>query len=673
MFKIKILKKLNNYLVLVLIVLILMGCSDSTYTPPGSSGTTNNPRIEIVDIYPTYTTGSYNTNFKVTSKLYDVSGASYNTTLTIRNHSTGCDAWSKDTTITGSGYTTVTKVYTDSLSSLCVEPNSILRVAIKAVIEGIIKTDSCYYQWGNPTLTNCSTLTIERYKMPYVNNSYCDTAVKCIIRSFNPPDSNYIKDTLNFDNLHYILNDTVFSPGGIGQKIVMLDNYSNYIVSLYGNHGIKNRIIFSHSQDLIDNEVGWSHTGQDNYRNYSYIWKKTIDDNSSSYDKYSITNQVSVHEQIHQIGIVFDSIQHFLHTGYFANRCALHFSDANTFYYDWKKYTGLYRICTHHAIRIRTTLNCIPEPSGITNLNPIIDNKLLNLILPIQRQNFLFNKYSVIMSLLKQSYKEYEPVIAKFELINHDSIAMPIYELFIPYLYETGVLIKDENGNTYSHNNALTNISIDVLRDTSKPMTKLNPGDTLIISMPLNNWGLDAGFWKDQNSKDFYFDQFGYFPLGKYKASFYLSYDGKMTYGVSLGSNEVEFEVTALNDEDIEILKNLKNNFWSKQQNDFDDIIYNYPNNVFVEHIMAEKLTWFGGAKTNEIKEKDYIEFMNKFPNSYYFLNWRFFAPFLKILIDKKDGLTNAINYILGTTNSNVLLKALSNKALLGYWEKVNN
>jgi hypothetical protein len=229
------------------------------------------------------------------------------------------------------------------------------------------------------------------------------------------------------------------------------------------------------------------------------------------------------------------------------------------------------------------------------------------------------------MTLPKYYYKKYEPVIAKFELINTDSIPLKVYGLFEPELQETNIEITDNLGNTWKGNKIIFQTSV-----AHKPQYVINPGDTFTISMPINNWAEkhEKNFMTDN---DWYFNQFGYFPPGrKYNAFLYFSARNIDVYGCELRSNEVEFEVGELEEEDKQLLK-----MYIAETNKFDykaldKVINTYPDNTLTEHVTARYLLnkyWaFNSAKeyVSEDVEIEYKHFMTKYPESLHLLNHRF-------------------------------------------------
>ncbi len=262
------------------------------------------------------------------------------------------------------------------------------------------------------------------------------------------------------------------------------------------------------------------------------------------------------------------------------------------------------------------------------------------------------SKYEITMKLAKDTYKKYEPVIAEFELINHDSKPMDIYDLFETDLEGPAIMITDENGHKTSDNKE---VPADVM--FTGPMYTILPGDTLFVSMPINDWGTRV-----KTTSNIYFDQVAYFLPGTYNAYYYFDKYQSSIYRTSLKSNEVEFEVTDDNSEDIDVLKLY-------HERKFEEIISEYKKSQFLEHIYAAWIlhkhnTIFsnpGYSRQNEL-ESDYENFFKKYPDSFYILKDRFLSPYIyKFLLDNSSP-EAVITNIKQRVSNDMLNKFLSNK-----------
>jgi len=115
-------------------------------------------------------------------------------------------------------------------------------------------------------------------------------------------------------------------------------------------------------------------------------------------------------------------------------------------------------------------------------------------------------------------------------------------------------------------------------------------------------------------------------------------------------SNEVQFEVTELDNTDEQILDLYRQNKYDNRQI-FSSIIQNYPDNPFAEHVHAEYLIdkhLFVHSSLNykgvDELESDYKEFIKKYPNSSYLLIDKFVEPYIYKHFIGMDNLKDNIN-----------------------------
>lgn len=648
----RITKKAFFFTALVISLVAMQGCSDdNTTTTPEGSGQSSNPRVRITEVNPRFLRGNSNDSFTVKCNLYDIEGSSYNLHLAVRKHQlSACDAWQKDTTI-------------ESSTGSCVIPPAVLRISVWVEIENNVTVrDSAYYQWGSPSVGNTNTVSIERFRMPFVTRGVSDSIANCIIRSFNPSDSNLVKVPISFDPLRNLPNDSNFVFYSDQDLLNQLNNYSSIYDS---NISINRKIYFARSQSYLLGLLGASNYSNFDSENWSFVFKKNIDSlyPPSLYNDTSIANLIAVHELLHQLGRISNE-GHDFHLGWFAqapNRCAMYSGDVSGLWPDLVRrgtYTGRFRICTHHAMQLRTFLGFIPELPGGNwisasgqSAQPIFDY-------PSDVKNFASGKYSMKMSLGRQEYKKFEPVIAKFELINNDSQPMEVYNLFEKSSDEPALTVTKESGASDNKNKGRIGFIVPWLH------TVIEPGDTLIISMPLNNWGVQANKPEDRltDKSNIYFDQFGFFEPGGYKAYFYFNESNVQRYSAILQSNEVNFTVTKLTDEDNEILK-LYQQLWKQRR--LDELASLYPNSSFGEYIDAERLLAAHSDNISESTIVDYNQFITKYPSSYYLFDWNFMRPFLKSVAEFHGGQSSGINYLKNTHSSDVLNQVLNNAAFL--------
>lgn len=240
------------------------------------------------------------------------------------------------------------------------------------------------------------------------------------------------------------------------------------------------------------------------------------------------------------------------------------------------------------------------------------------------------DKFKMNMSLHKTIYKKYEPVVAKFEVINNDTIPLNIWDIFwTDANYLKTMKITDNFGNTYQINQSPG----DILVVYNSPDYIVQPRDTFIISMSINNWGED--------NETRILGQFGYFPSDRtYEAHF---------ENEQLISNIVIFEVINLNQEDSELLSLLKNKQIS------ENTLQVYGDNPIVEHIYAK---YFLNSVQN------YYDFFNKYPTSFYMYYDRFMSKFYTSLFTDVNNIDNVVSSIKNTVNSDQFKQFLSNDSM---------
>lgn len=634
--------------------IFLLGCTKPGNTVQNEgSGNSSNTRIRIENVLPSLVPSVTRDSFDVTVKGYDIVD-SFKVHLEVRKHSgITCTAYvDSNLWVSHNNPSFTKKLRTDSLLSSCISQNSILRIAVwfRDSLDDV-HSDSVYYQWGTPPSQNSTSASVERWRMPYVSKRLSDTLSKCIKTSFDPPDSNYLKLTVSFDSVYTALNDTNFMVSSDGELTAICDWFSQNNDS---DGFVHNKVVYARFQSYNLYLVGWTQYTSpyppSSYQNWSYIFMKNIDSacppNGTRNDT-TIANLTAVHEMIHQLGAIGDR-GHGFHTGYFAYKCALWYGDEH-FAYELAnhRYSNRFRVCMQHTMQLRSFRGFVP-----------FDNSNGSVIFTYHDDTPLFpigagtrnseNKYSMTMSLAKNEFKKYEPVIGKFALINHDSVSLDIYNLFENTSGEPDFFISDNKGNVYTQSNRIHNFISDV-------RTRLEPGDTLVFSMPINNWGKETKYATNLSFEDVYFDQFGYFPQGDYKVYFYLNPDMAARYGTSLTSNEVSFKVTDLTQEDEEVLRLYK-------QKNYHEILNKFPENPFAEHVWIWNMLPYWNKVTDNT-ETDYNQFISKYPNSSYLLSWRFMLPYLVSAEMKKGDFKKGVDYLLGLQKAiNTVNNALTNK-----------
>lgn len=603
-----------------------MAC-DKTGTTTKTSNCTE-PYLEIKSITPNPYQGTG--NLHVTVKAGCSSTGSVDVRLDIYlllNNGDTC--WT--------GYRQSKTVNNDDTSTFVLDPHSFVitppsccsgcsltgrsyRTRAYANIDGNEKYYNSSFYWGEtlPTIN----VNLGTYRMYSTTLSECTDALNCVSNSFNNSnlDSNNVHISPNYSSFqgvsdnsfvgvqtraqldtacngyavrHNWTSDTFRVYYALDNPFPIYPNYPQGILGISGNTGY---------------DLGG---GYHDSLNWSFVFMNAIDRLSHpNWVLQSVYNNVSVHELIHQLGR--DTSSHYIHSGDFADRCAYwpidHFDTSG----DIRELTNFYRICSGtHVQHMRDNLLGTLIASGKSN----------NIILPFPIHQ-PSDKYSITMSLAKKIYKKFEPVIAKFELINKDDEPLNISEMFVSVSSQSIIKIKDDMGNQWSANQTPSKFDFIALQ----PDYVVQPGDTFLASMSINNWGEAFRPW--------YFDQFGYFPPGrKYDATFY---NGKLV------SNEVEFEVEDLTEEDETFINTYKLGFDSAAAS---IAVSKYPDNPFTEYVRAVLIAhshWKIINKEYNYKGTgliaDYRNFFDEYPNSYYMYDDGFMAAlYFKFFAGKDD------------------------------------
>lgn len=259
--------------------------------------------------------------------------------------------------------------------------------------------------------------------------------------------------------------------------------------------------------------------------------------------------------------------------------------------------------------------------------------------------NYIQSESDLKIRLAKKEYKLYEPILVMFEYVNNNSNADTIRQNFKDlFAEETGFMIEGDNGKIYkSKNETLTWDYINA------PSYYLPPNDTFIASMRLN-----YRYGDEIKGSENYFDLYGYLGRGKYKVSAYTFIDGKKYI-----SNIEEFEVVELNEEDRKVLELVKNK-------NVDEILKNYPENPFTEHVLIKyvgRLRGFYDGNNQPNREEtisDYNIFFQKYPNSFYNIEWRNFDPFLSRLAQSSRNFLQDIEDIKNKFPNTLLYRILN-------------
>jgi hypothetical protein len=531
---------------------------------------------------------------------------------------------------------------------------------VSAYLRGTDLYKSQTFYWGD-TLPNVDVY-LGRYRMWSAETQEITDAINCVTNSFNnsDPDTNDVHVVPHYSGAPDWVRDEEFETVGPQDMNYVCDTFARNHHSLSDTFSI----IFALDHDHSFNWAGLSMSSKFypppyQFINWSFIFMDYIEWVSfqNGWTEQSVHNQVSVHELLHQLGSI-DTSGHSNHGGSNANRCALwlsnHFSSSGEF----GTLTSFYRVCDNHVSDLRSNLRGSLIASG---------NAGHNIVLPFPVR-LSSQKYTITMSVSKRIYKRYEPVTAKFELINNNDEPMKIYDLFDPFNDEGHIKILDNKGHVWSAVKSWVNIV-----RLNEPTYVVQPGDTFVASMPINTW---CELLKDYPL----FDQWGYFPSGRtYRAYYYFNSEDSLIYGATLRSNEVVFEVTELEQEDKNLVDLERQCFGVITFDSAATVAsFRYPDNPLTEYIIAKGIRNKHGWVLSKKKYtgasqlmKDYQDFFDKYPNTYYIYDDRFMAPlYFKLFGDgevdhgvladlRERNRDNSLSRFLGSRNIDDRIKSI--------------
>ncbi|MCC6866925.1 MAG: hypothetical protein IT280_12295 [Ignavibacteria bacterium] len=542
---------------------------------------------------------------------------------------------------------------TDDFENLCDNNNRVYYVRIHNAQHNV--GDSAVYVRGTPNLSQrFAPLDIAR--MPYRSASG-DTIKKSIDSTFDNPvgNLNQVHVTPTYSAWVNITNDSIFPKKDNAIEFYTLIN--SYAISKrpfpYQNYFL---IIGASQMMYRDNDfrmVGVSSNTNSfpGQANWSYVFPGVIDSSytASNLKKVSIYNYIACHELIHQWGNAFGCVcqtpddedlfsDHFYHWGKNKDTCVIMnpYISSTAF----TKVTGFYRICDRHIFKVRTNLGTPPP-----------------LIAPTELQDNSFDKtiagnneeLKIKLELAKTTYTKYEPILAKFTIINTKNRKLEMGNIFSPILEHSHIIIEDKNGKKTSVNKFP--MSITYIADM--PTYIINPGDTLFVTMEINNWGKIAyDPSKEEENNNVYFGQLMYFEPGSYTMSARFTVrdeNGNRGGTLKLVSNEINFEVTENTPEEKELLVLYK-------KGNFNDIYQKFPQNGLLEYVAMEDTR---RTKT----ETGYLEFMNNYPNSYYLMQREFLEPLIVQLFTDVPDLDSKITSVKSQFNNELFSKYLKTKS----------
>ena len=395
-----------------------------------------------------------------------------------------------------------------------------------------------------------------------------------------------------------------------------------------------------------------------NYLKYSIVCYGKIQDfptiyptTTGSWNFQSVANWASAHELIHQVADIWGAD---LHTN--------HGSDPGSNY------------CVGNGLNAHIAIKCLEENTVSTHYVCERHRNLLYSNLPsnpdyiqgtgesnykYRSENLNFKDSSLIISLEKNTFKKFEPILTLLKYTNRSNVKDTLFNLFNDYADEYEFVIEDQNRKVYRGRNKLS-----CLLNLPIPSTTLLPNESISMSISMNDFG-DWLPYKNYNENEFYFDNKGYLSPGNYKA--YLIQKGGSIWNRDKElrkSNEISFVVTEINELDKKIL-NLERN------KNYSEILSKYSDHPYSEHVFAEYLNQAFPLDKGKIKSfsgesilTQYLEFFEKYPKSLYNYNYNnafINSMFIKLYYKnyKAENIIINLNSILNSNS--FVLKYLSN------------
>lgn len=269
--------------------------------------------------------------------------------------------------------------------------------------------------------------------------------------------------------------------------------------------------------------------------------------------------------------------------------------------------------------------------------------------------------YELRMELAKEVYYEMEPVLAKFTLINHDSLPLILNNHFSSEKSSNIYLIYSGKNITNSYINSkysLPKIYCEITIDTVSQYI-VNPSDTFYISIPINNWGFKYEF---ESLFKLIFKKFGYFTKGRYNFRYAVLNKKYIRPGdekyTEIESNNVQMKIRPNAPEDYDILNKITGKM---DKNVYKELIVKYPKSIYREHLLMSYIYYMRSETDIPGIICEYEKFISEYPNSYYLLNEEFISYYIYLLIKDHNNLYNAQKFINEKITNKLLHQYISN------------
>jgi len=546
----------------------------------------------------------------------------------------------------------------------CNNLNKVYQITVTDTVDNV--GDQWVYVRGTPSL-DPRLVSLELANMPYNTNGKRDTIKKGIDSTYNNPNSALDQVNVNIGYSNWTTPSVDHNFRAEAGDAAFIDSLAVYANSIKPVQGYTYFLILARNQYMYREEgftvLGLSMNQAQNVSlgNWSYVFSAVIDSafSSPSYNRNSVKTYITCHELLHQLGNAFGSglnsgipdnedlySDHLYHWGRNIGTCVLYHANRSNPLFN--RSTGFYRICDRHIFKLRDNLGN-PPPLAMNTMQNNMNNEYYS-------GGETGNKYKVKVSLAKEVYKKFEPILAQVTIINNSTNKLNLKKIFATSMNYAQFFITNKSGKISNTNKYP--LSLNVLDDV--PSYIINPGDTLYGSMPINNWG-DAVSYKSTSDNEVYFEQMGYLEPGEYKLEGIFSLEKNSTK-IICKSNAVNFQVIDNNEEDKTILNLYK-------QKKYQVIIDSYPENSLTEHAYAIKLlnkhieilNDFNYSDKQDL-ESDYAAFIAKYSSSFYLINDWFLSPYMIKEFKGNTNLRSAIETVKSQINNEMINKFLKNE-----------
>lgn len=372
--------------------------------------------------------------------------------------------------------------------------------------------------------------------------------------------------------------------------------------------------------------------GCSGFNPWTYIFKSNLDLYIPSNHTDAGYNWCITHELGHQLGRMAGNDAHFTHDGPLEKRpeCIMNWLTVNIQSVIAKDPDYMY-FCPRHVKYIKDSVSASDSP---------VDKNNFTGAALVQSESS-----TLTISLSKDEYKIFEPILVRFDYINNNSHYDTIYFNF--YKYFEGIqfhITKIDDNKAYNDIMFPSPFLFGV-----GPRYFIAPKDTFTVSMIMN-------YRYGEPNIENYFGTMGYFEPGNYKVQ------AQDFFGSTfIKTNTTYFKIVENDSVDMQILELAR----SKK---YQDIVNNFPLSPYCEHALAMICSDMYSTETFNIPKDDVIDtyknFINQYPSSFYNMNIEFVDSYFAKMTNKTESFSQLIDNSLVIGNGTLFEKFITNKAV---------